>query len=234
MCPLPSKNVSLLYQALDYVHSTHICKGSQIHTRATMDGNIKEQDEPEREVAQSTCCGCCTEYHPPTEITASSDQITIEDSCKQDLDIFLSSLAQPPPGGIQQDMGLISVIVGKIRNVSVRRVGAPHIWQQKQLEADMAEMERARGLAFAKLRKKAKQLDANAILNIKVDLEAVGQASIIYASGNAVVLNKAPPTGTAQWGGHDVPPYLPWAETAAAQPGERNPLALEMNREAKS
>ena len=74
---------------------------------------------------------------------------------REDLDLFVSSLTTPPPGGIEQDLGLIE-IVGRIRNIRItqqqrqqmvngRGVGT---FQLKQLEADMAEMERARGLAF--------------------------------------------------------------------------------------
>ena len=210
------------------------------------DGNIAQQQAPKAEVTYQ-CCGCCCPiYHPPAEITASSDQITVDASCAEDLDVFVSSLTVPPLGGIQQDLGLVSVIVGKIRNVRMTAIQRQQAmsgqgignFQLKQLEADMAEMERARGLAFAKLRRKAKRMDANAILNVKVDLETAGQASIVYASGNAVILNKPQVGGSARWGGSELPPYLPWAEASPALPGRPTssttvPLAVEMQREAR-
>ena len=208
------------------------------------DGNIAEQRVPADQQIEYQCCGvCCPVYHPPAEITASSDQITVDAECAEDLDVFVSSLTTPPPGGIEQDLGLISVIVGKIRNVRItqqqrqqmvngRGVGT---FQLKQLEADMAEMERARGLAFAKLRRKAKRMDANAILNVKVDLETAGQASIVYASGNAVILKKPQGSGSALWGGSDLPPYLPWAEAVPMLPerptSSKLPLSVEMQRD---
>ena len=185
------------------------------------------------------CCGCCCPIQQPiTEITASSDDIRVDDSDKQDLDVFISTLTQPPTGSkIIVDHGLISVIVGKFRQQQpYRQGGGVQNFYQRKLEADMAEMERARGSAFGKLRAKAKKLDANAVLNIKVDLETAGKASIVYASGNAVQLdNRGQKGGGAMtWAGHDVPPYFPWSAAAddavVVQPVE----PLEMSRECKN
>ena len=129
---------------------------------ATDDNAIQQDTKPvEMETAHACCC-CCPYERPkriiPTEITASSDQITIEDDAKLDLNIFISSLPTPPSGSkIIQDHGLISVIVGKFRRAQVS-VGGPQNYYQRKLEADMAEMERARGLAFGKLRRDARRM----------------------------------------------------------------------------
>jgi len=205
------------------------------------DNNIKGAEPVKDEVeVEFLCCGCCCEIAKPkpiTEITASSDDIKVDDSDKQDLDVFISSLAQPPTGSkIIADHGLISVIVGKFRQAQHVQGGGVQNYYQQKLEADMAEMERARGAAFGKLRAKAKKLDANAVLNIKVDLETAGKASIVYASGNAVQLdNRGQKGGGAMtWAGHDVPPYFPWSAAAddavVVQPVE----PLEMSRECKN
>jgi uncharacterized protein YbjQ (UPF0145 family) len=165
------------------------------------------------------CCIQKISQQPITEITANSDQIKLDESDKKDLEVFISSLSSPPAGSkIIVDHGLISVIVGKMRGQQMYNNGTNRGYQnymQKKLEGDMAEMERARGMAFGKLRSKAKELDANGVLNIKVDLETVGQASIVYASGNAVQLSGRGEGCGLKWAGHDVPPYFPWEATTA-------------------
>ena len=182
------------------------------------------------------CC-CVQKVQPITEITANSDQIKLDESDKKDLEVFISSLSSPPAGSkIIVDHGLISVIVGKMRGQAMYDSGNSRGYQnymQRKLEGDMAEMERARGMAFGKLRSKAKELDANGVLNIKVDLETVGQASIVYASGNAVQLSNRGEGSGLKWAGHDVPPYFPWEATTAvtlAKPIE----PLEMSRGEKN
>ena len=218
-----------------------------------MADNAIDEAAPVKEEVNYLCCGCCCEIQvvkPITEITASSDQIKLDETDKQDLDVFISSLSTPPAGSkIVMDHGLMSVIVGKMRQPEIYVAGLSYQTRlQRKLEGDMAEMERARGMAFGKLRAKAKQLDANAVLNIKVDLEEVGQASVVYASGNAVQLDNSSNVGKLRiggggsgelnWAGHDVPPYMPWGDidsttdSTTVKPVE--PLEVSMSRGEKN
>ena len=217
-----------------------------------MADNAINEAAPVKEEVKYLCCGCCCpiqEVKPITEITASSDQIKLDETDKQDLDVFISSLSTPPAGSkIVMDHGLMSVIVGKMRQPMIYGAGLQGLSYQtrlqRKLEGDMAEMERARGMAFGKLRAKAKQLDANAVLNIKIDLEEVGQASVVYASGNAVQLDNSSNVGKLRvggggsgelnWAGHDVPPYMPWGDTDSTTVKPVEPLEVSMSRGEKN
>ena len=152
-----------------------------------------------------TICGCC-QVPKQVERTVTSDQIEMGAETYNDMDVFVSALSSAPAGNsIAEDYGLITMVVAK------HRITLPGEGIQKLLERDMAEAERARALAIAKLRTKAKSVGANAVLAVKLDAEESKYgATFIHVMGNAVRLN-APVSGSNQWSQARPPPYLPFS-----------------------
>jgi hypothetical protein len=57
-----------------------------------MADNAIDEAAPVKAEVKYLCCGCCCpiqEVKPITEITASSDQIKLDETDKQDLDVFI-------------------------------------------------------------------------------------------------------------------------------------------------
>ena len=106
-----------------------------------MADNAIDEAAPAAEATyESFPCCCCLKMAPITEITASSDQIKLDDTDKQDLDVFISTLSLPPVGSrVVVDHGLISVIVGKMRQPVIYNQGSYQNRMQRKLEGDMAE-----------------------------------------------------------------------------------------------
>jgi uncharacterized protein YbjQ (UPF0145 family) len=149
---------------------------------------------------------CCLQVPKEMERTVTSDQIEMGAETFVDMDVFVSAMPSAPAGNnIVEDFGLITMVVAKHRFTFQGNVGI-----QKILERDMAEAERARALALAKLRSKAKSIGANAVLAIKLDAEESKYgATFIHVMGNAVRLSV--PAGSSQWSQSRPPPYLPFS-----------------------
>ena len=145
-------------------------------------------------------CDCCM----PPQLDVSVDGEALAASRTDinplefaDLDVYVSTLTSlaSPNLRVACELGYISATYTRCKQR--RLVGGMQSMITQWVAESAMEAESARALAMGKLRSKAKQAGANAILGVKIDIEgdSVGNGSLSYtlvvATGTAVIVEPA-------------------------------------------